>query len=125
MTERKGSLMRWTADCGHSMVVYSLEPTPTSCPDCHDKARKALDDWWSDISSAESSASECAIDDVAKWLEENDLELPDDIVNQLQDIANLCQSAQSELSYAESRLWRLLQDRLPKAERLTMQAVGA
>lgn len=71
MTERKGSLMNWRADCGHSMVVYSLEPTPTACPDCVEKTRKTitrsfnchstfhvdgptdLDDWLSDAKLGE------------------------------------------------------------------------
>ncbi|OFB37940.1 hypothetical protein BA059_16720 [Mycolicibacterium sp. (ex Dasyatis americana)] len=42
MTARKGSLMRHMAECGHWMVVYSLEPTPIACPDCSDKLRYEL-----------------------------------------------------------------------------------
>lgn len=121
MADRKGSLMHWTAECGHRMVVYSLEPTPTKCPDCQDEGRKSISNWHSDIRRAETHAAESAIGDVRDWLQENDIELSDEILAELQGIADQCNSAWSELDDAEIRLWTLL-NKMPKAERLTMRS---
>lgn len=119
MSERAGSLMRFQAACGHWTVCYSLEPTPQQCPDCHDEARQVITRWKRDISSAESHASDCAIDDVQEWLSEDGIELPDDILSQLQAIADQCNDAWNSLDDAETAMRTLLQ-KMPKAERLTM-----
>jgi hypothetical protein len=32
--QRKGSLIKYLAECGHWVDCYSLEPTPIECADC-------------------------------------------------------------------------------------------
>lgn len=120
MTERKGSRMRWEAECGHWMVVYSLEPTPAECPDCADESRKELEDWAREVSTAETYASDCAIHDVAGWLDERGIALEPEHVAELQRIADMCDDAGANLNRADAELRKFLAEKLPAAERLTM-----
>ncbi|OYN76831.1 hypothetical protein [Mycolicibacterium sphagni] len=124
MTERHGSLMHWKADCGHWMVVYSLEPTPAQCPDCADKNRDALESvlkhWGRNFRVAVSAAEECMSDDVAEALRRDGVEAPDELVEKLQLIADKCARAVSDLDDARRDMDKLLGSLPPRTERLTM-----
>ncbi|MGE2733806.1 hypothetical protein [Mycolicibacterium vaccae] len=116
--------MRWKADCGHWMVVYSLEPTPDRCPDCADKDRDALSDalqrWSRDLSSAIGAAEECAVGDAVEWVRENALGVSDEAVAALQHIGDRASEAAADLELAHGDMQRLIAAIPPKSERLTM-----
>ena len=129
MSGRQGSLMRFQADCGHWMVVYSLEPTPEQCPDCADKGRDALASalkyWERDLSSAVSRAEDCGVGDADEWVRENALAVTDDIIQKLQFIGDRCANAAGDLDQAHRELRDILAKIPAKAERLTLPAVAS
>ncbi|UXA19502.1 hypothetical protein [Mycobacterium sp. SMC-4] len=131
MTERQGSLMRWMADCGHWMVVYSLEPTPSCCPDCADAMRDAI------IHAFDQSAPWIEIEgpgDFDEWFADSGLdELPADLRRQLaaacekfEEARRLAEEAADVCSTAARDAMRALDKWVPSAERLTMpEAIDA
>ena len=124
MSERKGSLMHWLAECGHWMVVYSLEPTPLACPDCAEKARKAAK-WFihNTFLSADGPENydECAVD-----IPES-AAFPDQLKDELReaceryaDANSLIERAQDAYDEGERIARDAIDKYLPTAERLVM-----
>ena len=126
MSDRQGSLMNFKADCGHWMVVYSLEPTPEKCPDCTDKVTQALARslkyWVDDLRSAVSAAEDCGCGDVDEWLRENGLdEVSEDVAQKLQFIGDRADEAARDLEQSYREICDVVASLPPKAERLTME----
>jgi hypothetical protein len=123
--ERKGSLIRWRAECGHWMVTYSLEPTPPLCPDCADKDRNALEkllsSWARDLSRAVTVAEDCYFGDVVgEDLTKQGITAPDETVAKMQIISDRVHGALADLEQSERELRALAAALPPKAERLSI-----
>lgn len=116
MPERKGSLIQWHADCGHWMVCYSLEPTPTVCPDCADASRKVLDDVVSSIDGDLDDAP--SLEDLDEWLDESGVTVPE-IRDDIRRIAGIADDARAQLEHAYFEGRKMLA-KYPATERLTM-----
>lgn len=118
MTERKGRLMKYQAACGHWMVCYSLEPTPTVCPDCADTSRKVLADMvgWGDIDLDDVPSN--ADGDLDEWLDESGVEDPE-IRKDIHRLAVLTDDARAQLDHAAFEGRRML-EKYPPVERLTL-----
>lgn len=123
MTERKGTLMRFQAECGHWMVVYSLEPTPKVCPDCSDADLQTL----SEIVDAFESAAWTlesegppggSKDDVDQWCDE--CEITDAAVREtIHQLAALGDDLRATADDAVRKA-KAIAAKHPAAERLTM-----
>lgn len=122
--------MNWQAECGHWMVVYSLEPTPESCPDCADKSgenlRQCLESWERDLSSAVYRAEDAGLGDAEMWARENGLQLSDEDLSTLQIIGDQISEASRDLDHAHDSLRSFIAAKVPpKVERLTMPSVAS
>ena len=118
--ERKGSLMRWTGECGHTFVVYSLEPTPEVCPECQDASRKILTELVRDIGWGKVDELPGDDEELDQWLDESgvhELAMREDI----RRIAALCDDIRAAIDHAEVAACKML-EKYPEAERLTMPA---
>ncbi|WP_141564420.1 hypothetical protein [Mycolicibacterium palauense] len=121
MTERKGRLMKWKAECGHWMVCYSLEPTPTRCPDCADKSRTALAalvESFDEVKDRLDLDGPPSTDDAPQWLDEwgvTDEQIRKDVTA----LACRADEIRADLFGAHSQA-RALLTKYPEAERLTM-----
>ncbi len=117
--ERQGSLMRWQAECGHWMVVYSKEPTPTQCPDCRDELREELERTFC-INPSLSADSDSFDPDEFPSVPAPLARLLEAACDDYGQAAKLVEEAQDQYDAVESTVRNALDEYLPKAERLSM-----
>lgn len=117
MPERKGSLIRWLAECGHWMVCYSLEPTPSECPDCADASLKVLKDMVGFDIDLDDVPSDIE-GDLNEWMDESGVTNPD-IRADIRKLAAIVDDARAQLDHAYFEGRRMV-DKYEAAERLTL-----